>query len=380
MKVALIQRIVPHYRVEIFKRLNEKLNNNLTVLYGDGESQGSQQNAKSLDELNIIKLITVKLNVKYRGIRYFTPIHLNTFSSLCKLKPDVIVCEGGKVNLLNIYISLIYSKLKKKPFILWVPGPLNNSKTIIKRIIDAMIEYPIKKSNVCIAYSTMAEDYLRKFKQEEEIFKAQNTIVIDKDKYNSNKYVDKIEEIKNNMNFKGKRVILFVGALEKRKNVDILIKAMRALDNTYKLIIIGDGTERKNLEKIAGENVHFLGRIVDDIEMYFKLCDIFILPGQGGVGINQAIAFGKPVICTRCDGTEKDLVNGNGYILDPICEEDIVKFIKKIFNQDGLYRKMSEISYNVDSNINYEAMIDNIVNSIDYSYKKMEGSYEKINI
>lgn len=370
MKVALIQRIIPHYRVDIFEMLNKELDGGLTILYGDGEKEGSQQNAKELKNLRVEKLKTLKMSIKYNKISYFMPVYLDTYKKLKRVKADVVICEGGKVNLLNIYITLIYSVLNKTPYILWVPGPLNNKKSLLKNITDALLEFAVKKSTACIAYSSMAEEYLKQIKDGNSIFKAQNTIFIDTDKYNSQEYIKKIECFKEKYNLINKKIILYVGALEKRKNVDLLINSFVNIGKPdYSLLIIGDGPEKDNLKKIANDNVIFLGRVVRDVEMYFNMCDIFVLPGQGGLGINQAIAFGKPIICTKCDGTEVDLVNGNGYIINPMIVDNLSNAILTILEDEKLCDDMGKVSRGIDKKVNAKSMIENIKKCILYSIK-----------
>ena len=54
--------------------------------------------------------------------------------------------------------------------------------------------------------------------------------------------------------------------------------------NNIKLIIIGDGTEKQSLENLNNElhlnkKTNFPGRIVNNVDHYFRLCDCFVLPG-----------------------------------------------------------------------------------------------------
>jgi glycosyltransferase involved in cell wall biosynthesis len=64
------------------------------------------------------------------------------------------------------------------------------------------------------------------------------------------------------------------------------------------LKIIGDGSQRGALEKIAGKNIEFLGRISDDeiVEVY-KMVRGFIMPQKEDAGIApiEAMAAGIPV-------------------------------------------------------------------------------------
>ena len=78
IKVAISQRIIPHYRVPVFSELASRENIDLTVFYGRGFSTGSQVNAKSINGFFSKKLFTLMLN--YNGVygssqlRVFHPV------------------------------------------------------------------------------------------------------------------------------------------------------------------------------------------------------------------------------------------------------------------------------------------------------------------
>jgi glycosyltransferase involved in cell wall biosynthesis len=66
----------------------------------------------------------------------------------------------------------------------------------------------------------------------------------------------------------GTRLVLTIGRLERYKNVDLVIKAFRALPSPASLVIVGDGPDRARLDETAragepGWPVHFAGRIPD---------------------------------------------------------------------------------------------------------------------
>jgi glycosyltransferase involved in cell wall biosynthesis len=67
----------------------------------------------------------------------------------------------------------------------------------------------------------------------------------------------------------GSRIVLTVGRLERYKNVDLIIKAFRALPSAATLVIVGSGPDRNRLEQIArsGEDgwpIRFTGKIPDE--------------------------------------------------------------------------------------------------------------------
>ncbi|SHM93494.1 glycosyltransferase family 4 protein [Flavobacterium xinjiangense] len=129
----------------------------------------------------------------------------------------------------------------------------------------------------------------------------------------------KFSELKRKLNIEeGKNIFLCVGGLGADKNVLLLLKAIlllkkQNLTQSFILLIIGDGPEAKRLNDFVFENtlydeVKFLGRIVDGIDDYFQCSDCLILPGAGGLSLNQAMYWEKPCIVSHADGTEDDLI------------------------------------------------------------------------
>ena len=133
--------------------------------------------------------------------------------------------------------------------------------------------------------------------------------------------------------------ILHLGRLVKWKRVDLLIEAVTQLSakhETIELVIVGAGPEEESLkqlaaQKVPGGRVKFLGSIYDSEALSVEILSsaIYVLAGMGGLSINEAMAFGLPVVCSRCDGTETDLVSDgeNGLFF---IEGDAVDLASKI--------------------------------------------------
>ncbi len=87
---------------------------------------------------------------------------------------------------------------------------------------------------------------------------------------------------------------------------------LREKNYNIKLIIVGDGPLREQVQEIINElndpNVIYLGRIIDGVDPYFAAADCFVLPGIGGLALNQAMFWRKTCIVSEADGTENDLV------------------------------------------------------------------------
>ena len=118
------------------------------------------------------------------------------------------------------------------------------------------------------------------------------------------------------------RRILHVGRLVPEKRVDLLIDAMPAIrDRTAQaeLLIVGDGPQRTAFEDRAARlglegTVRFVGPVYDPIELarIYLSASVYVLPGLGGLSINEAMFYGLAVICASGDGTERFLVR-EGY-------------------------------------------------------------------
>lgn len=128
--------------------------------------------------------------------------------------------------------------------------------------------------------------------------------------------------------------------LIKRKNVDKIINAVKALES-FELTVIGDGPELRKLKKLVNYKIKFLGRlehkrVLEEMEK----ADIFILPSLNetfGLVYLEAMASGCITVCTKNDGIDGILLDKkNGFLCEPTIEgiKNILVEIKK-WNDEG---------------------------------------------
>lgn len=124
---------------------------------------------------------------------------------------------------------------------------------------------------------------------------------------------------------------LIVSRLLPYKRVDIVIQAFNELK--LPLIIIGDGYDRKRLEKMAGSTVRFLGYQPDEVVAdYYARCQAFLFPGEEDFGITplEAQASGRPVIAYRAGGALETVVEEKtGIFFDRQTKESVIDAVKK---------------------------------------------------
>lgn len=164
--------------------------------------------------------------------------------------------------------------------------------------------------------------------------------------------------------------ILFVGRLQARKRVDALLQACAQINQNLRLIIAGDGPERQNLESLAEAiypSAEFIGtKHGAELKPYFAGADLFVLPGTGGLAVQEAMSHGLPVIVAKGDGTQDDLVRAeNGWQIPPDDQEALIAAIKEALSDIPRLRKMGNESYRIVSEeINLKKMVEVFVRAL----------------
>ena len=90
---------------------------------------------------------------------------------------------------------------------------------------------------------------------------------------------------------------LVVSRLVSYKRIDLAVAACNALGR--KLVIIGEGEEKKALQRLAGPTITFLGEQPDqEVRRHLRQCRAFLFPGEEDIGLApiEAQASGRPVI------------------------------------------------------------------------------------
>ena len=121
--------------------------------------------------------------------------------------------------------------------------------------------------------------------------------------------------------------VLSVNRLDRAKRVDLLIEAA-ALDESLRVVIVGDGPDRERLEQLArgrgvGERVRFTGRVSgEEVARLYATCFAsFYAPVDEdfGLGPYESFLSGKPVVTTTDAGGPLDVVHdgSTGAVVPP---------------------------------------------------------------
>jgi glycosyltransferase involved in cell wall biosynthesis len=137
--------------------------------------------------------------------------------------------------------------------------------------------------------------------------------------------------------------IVSVGRLEKVKNQELLIQAIYALQtHDIRLILVGDGSERSNLEALIvelglQEKVMITG-FVSEPERYLAKADLFVLPSLSegfGIAAVEAMLCAVPCLCSKVGGIPEFITEGEtGWLFDPSNPEELTQKLQTIINLD----------------------------------------------
>jgi glycosyltransferase involved in cell wall biosynthesis len=134
-------------------------------------------------------------------------------------------------------------------------------------------------------------------KNRSKVFVASNTINLD-----ALPRVDASrDEIKREFGIPFQKVVLFVGRMRTVKKVEHLIEAFNGIDEPgVGCVIVGDALDYDLPAMIKTDRILYLGEIFDprneQVSKLFRASDIFCIPGDVGLGLNEAFHWGLPVV------------------------------------------------------------------------------------
>ncbi|HET9908647.1 MAG TPA: glycosyltransferase family 4 protein [Anaerolineales bacterium] len=344
-KLALQQRVLPTYRVPFFERLNTACEGGMSLYTGlPRPSEG----ITTTDKIRISYYKPGK-NIHLFGGKLYLCYQRELLQWLEEWNPDALIVEANS-RYLATPAAVRWMKKQDKPVIGWglgsppVSGFRQQRRSAFLRQFDAMISYSQRG----------ADEYAREGFPLDNLFVAHNSV----------SPAPTWPMLDRSNTFNEKPCVLFVGRLQLRKNVDLLLGACAELESRPRLIIVGDGPERDELEMLAEEiypTAEFVGaRHGAELKAYFTEADLFVLPGTGGLAVQEAMSYGLPVIVAQGDGTQDDLVREeNGWQVLPDDLDALVATMNDALSDVARLRRMGEASYRiVKEEINIEKMVE----------------------
>jgi glycosyltransferase involved in cell wall biosynthesis len=149
----------------------------------------------------------------------------------------------------------------------------------------------------------------------------------------------------------GHLTVLFAGKMTNTKNPSFVLDLAEACaELPVSFVLVGDGYLKEGLVKRAEgwSNVHFLSfQNQSMMPSVYRMADIFIMPSLSetwGMGINEAMACGKPVMASEMVGSASDLVleDKTGIVFRLNDVERCVEFLQRLSADRSLPGRMGE--------------------------------------
>lgn len=363
-KILIIQRFYYNFREGFFDYLAD-INIDFKLI-----NATSSRGRVKVHDIVKSKSFIKKISYFFVGDNYVVFPFL--FFNLIRLDPKIIVTEGGK-NTINNFQLLLYCKLFKKQFIIWDLGKeyANFGNSFQRKIYMRFYIFLLKQSLYIFGYNSQSKIYFKRLGiDDSKIVVLHNTI-------DTRKIIGLNSDFEVPDEFlvqsdKGYIFLIFVGTLLRSKNIESMAELLKMLGSKYYLIIVGDGTPnyKAELEIIFKETNHiFVGyKQLEQMKYYYKLASFSILPGLGGLSVNQSMAFGVPVICSNADGAEKDLVieGQTGYVYKDL--QDAYNYIisRNLEDWNEMGHKSKSLLF---SNYSVESMMNRFMHYINISIK-----------
>jgi glycosyltransferase involved in cell wall biosynthesis len=358
-KLGLQQRVLPSYRAPFFDMLAGACEGGLSVFTGQPLPV---EHISVTDRLEIANYVqTRNRHFMHPGSSLYQCWQPGIVAWLEKWGPDALIVEANP-RYLSTLRAVRWMHERGRPILGWGLGapPLSGRLAGWR---GRRREAFINSLDGLVAYSQQgAEQYRQLGFHPERIFVAPNAVAPRPQLSPPGRTVSPHD----------RPALLFVGRLQARKRIDNLLRACAQLPDELqpRLWIVGDGPALDDFKALA-ERVYpqaeFMGaKYGVELDSYFAAADLFVLPGTGGLAVQQAMAFGLPVIVARGDGTQSDLVRlHNGWQVPPDDPEALTAVLREALTDIPRLRQMGAASYQIVSReINLERMVEVFLDAI----------------
>lgn len=367
--VLIVQTIVPHYVLPLFQKLTASIKMNVTIAYGQAPIGASLQNVSNPKGIVVSHVKNIYFNKK-NTIRF----QLGLLSLLWSRHFDIVIMEFD-LHIISNLIGCLLAKCLGLQIIWWGHGIGPRRRRLSKwirilliRLSDAVIFYDSENANRFVSWGV----------DKKKLFIAWNSIDI-----------DEIRPFVIAWDSNDRFRILYIGRLIPEKKVDMLIEGfghalpyLTPLDPRFQLTIIGDGPERKALERLVSKlaitaAVEFTGALYSQQQLaqYFNTAMVSVSPGCIGLSAVHSMAYGIPLLVADNEphGPEICAVknNINSLLFSSGNAQDLAqKLIQMAGEPDMMMRMSAGVLRTIEEQFSMQIMTKAFEDAVQHAHKK----------
>jgi glycosyltransferase involved in cell wall biosynthesis len=300
VRVTVIHPWLPQYRVAFFELLIEKgRESGLEIrVYAPSPERRLSLRRDSVLPSWLHPVRKWELTFRGRGLIYKRLV-IDVFRS----KPDVVVLEHAVKNM-ETYLFFLLRKFFHYKIVIWGHGKTYSSRD--SRLGNRIKIIIAQRADHFFSYTEGGADYLRASNIPNDVITVLNNAF---DTTALRRNIEKISETEvtefatKNQLVEGK-IGLFIGGLDQNKDIRLVLstaKQLNEIDSEFKLVVIGDGTELKEvLNAQALGFLVYLGRLQDTAKTLSLMAASFLMIPRGiGLVSIDALLSGAPILSIR---------------------------------------------------------------------------------
>lgn len=364
-KILFVFERVMHYHKDLLPRLEADLlglGYELHVLSGVA-------NAGDIGRVELAHPLIAN-ETKYRLHEYLVSNYVlrtafGILPAVRDLRPHIVVCAGHVGNITEWRLALAKQRMGYR-LVAWQCGyeynPGRFKNWILKHFVSCFDHH--------LAYHTNARDYaLKHGARLDQVTVIHNTINEARIQCMPKPAARAV--LRNRHPELGNRkIVLFVGAVLQEKRIEVILEAMNLIARTDTvLMVVGDGSHLPALRAAAQarKDVVFAGSVIEEVGPYFDAAETYVLPGSGGLGINEAMAHSLPIISGYADGSADDLVRDgvNGFRLRAGSAAELADKLGTVLDDPDGAARMGAVSRDwITTKFSFESFVQRIESAL----------------
>ncbi len=334
----------------------------------------SNQPKAEEDVVRVPSILPLGKHREFKLANIFLP---GTLKKVRAFKPDLIHAHhpfwlGGLGPMIAraLNIPLIYTyhtRLEHYAHYVPLPGPLFRNL-----VSHALVRRFANRCDGVIVPTESAEEYLRMIGVKQPVFVQPTGI-----DYQSFRDVseEQVSELRTKLEIEpDEKILISISRLSAEKNIGFMIDALGDLSSRQKIpfrcLILGDGNQRKSLQKQIDEKgmrdrIILVGSVPpDQMATYCRLGDLFVFASRSetqGMVILEAMAGGMPVVAVRSSGIDDIVEDGVNGFKTPLNGTQWRKRVETLLTDNELHQSFSANALNTAENHSTEEFSRSVV-------------------